>query len=357
MRSTLPRKPLIPGLYHVVPLDRDRVQVCNAGRSVVLSGPGFAERMGPLLAALDGFSSLAELEAKFGDSVGPVLHGLLGKGLLTEAADQRDSARAAPQRGSFGLSTAPPLEVATTLAEATVVLSGCGPVGCTIAVLLAKAGLGQLLVGDETSITAADISVATVLAPEHEGQRRAEATRDLCLAVSSSAVEVISLPLDNEVLLQSDLAVIELVYQDQDGLSVDADLCLSRGLPHLLVHQDALQAVVGPRVGPGGNPCHRCLDARRRSLISHLPEHLAYRQYRAEVAPRSDVFLAAHCSMVAGTLATEALKAVLREESPACGGILTFEFAAMRFSWETLLAVPGCEGCSAAEENEVVGHG
>lgn len=345
----LPRCPLLSGLYHIVSLDEDRVQIANANRSVVLSGSSFARRVSPLLHALEGKSEVSDLEARFGDIVRPVLHALLAKGLLTDGSGEADSAWSAPQRAAEGLAVrCSPGEAVRRLTKATVLVAGCGPVGGMVAVLLAKAGAGRLILVDNAEVSAVDVAVSPVLAPRDENRPRAEVSAERCAALTRAAVETHVLPVGREVVCGGDLAVIELDHGERQAHSVGPELCLSAGLPHLCYSQDGLQATIGPLVGSQGKPCRRCLDIRRKSFIAHLPEHEAYLRHRELVSPHPDSYLSAHTSLLAGLICTESLRALMGEVPAMSSGILFVDLGAMTFTPETLLSVPGCPACSAA---------
>lgn len=341
----VPERPALVGLYHVVRLDGNRVQVCNAGRSVVVSGEGLAEPLAALVGALDGTRTAAEVEGLFPGLGLRVLGALAAKGLVTEGG--AGSAGSGPALASWALGV-PPAEAATRLARATVAVAGCGPVGGTAAVHLAKAGVGRLVVADDRIVAGIDVATSPALGPEVEGRLRAEAVRRACSEASATAVEVVNMALDSGALASADLAVIAAGPQAADGALPEADACLSLGVPYLLHAQDGLEAVVGPLVEAGGGPCHRCSEVRRLSHVVHLPEDVAYRSHRARWAPEPDAFLAAHTAVVAGLVATEALRSLLGARPVTRGGVLVLDLAALDLEREPLLAVPGCRGCDGA---------
>lgn len=343
----LPHRPLLHGLYHVIRLGPDSVQVSNAGRHVVLSGEGLGDVATPLLSALDGTATLDQLAERFPDVVPSLLEGLWAKGLLTDAAPDRGQGDGDPSElTAFALANAgSPAEVAARLTGATVAVVGCGPVGGALASLLAKAGVGRLVLADAGTASARDVAVSPVLVPGDTGSSLAEATHGLCLRAGAVAPDVVPTPVPRSVLAALDLAIVEDSYDSEEPARV-ADMCLRAGVPYLLHGQDALRAMVGPLVGPGGAPCHRCFNARRLSHVAHLEAHLSYRRHRAACAPQADAFLAAHCSAVAGLLATESMKALFG--SAPFGSTLIIDLAAMTTSREQVFAVPGCTSCASS---------
>lgn len=347
----LPRFPLLSGLYHVVALDDHRVQVANAGRSVVLSGPDFCRRALPLLDALDGATSLDELSGRFPGLVPSLLDALAAKGLLSDAAEGPADAGASPQLAAFAFEGAPsPALTTARLARSQVLVAGCGPVGWSTAVLLGKAGVGRLVVTDPGTATASDVALSSPGCPDDEGVGRAELVRRSCQAATPASVEVLAGPGSGGDLPPVDLAVVELgcgddVGMDSPGTSL-AGLCLTSSVRHLLYGQDALQAVVGPLIDVGGRPCHRCVMTRRLSHVARIDEHMAYRAHRGRAANRPDGFLSAHVSLLAGLVATEALRALLGIQPHSQGNLLIADLGRLSVEREWLLPVPDCPCCA-----------
>ncbi|MGH9076378.1 MAG: TOMM precursor leader peptide-binding protein [Acidimicrobiales bacterium] len=339
--TSLPRRPLLVGMYHVVALGDDRVQVATAGRSVVIGGLG-ARATVRFLDALDGTATTAELETRFPEMAPDLLDALCQAALLTDGEgsdhDERQVATAL---------VVSPAEVADRLRPATVAVVGCGPVGGAAAVLLARAGVGHLLLLDT------DVRRPAIRPARPVGLWPAEELVGLCRDAGSAAAlsrgpAATHAPTSTSAWSGADLAVVALGYEHRDAGPGPADLCLARGQPYLVHSQDALDAVVGPLVRPGGVPCHRCVEQRLESHRDHPKEHLAYRRQRAGVAPGLDAFLGAHVAVVAGLVATEALRGLLVEPGPTAGGVLVVDLDRLSVVREPVLAVPGCRACAAA---------
>lgn len=343
MSTLLPRRPLLSGLYHVVPAHRDRVLISNAGRSVALTGDDFAERVAPLLAALDGDTPFEELEARFPGLAPDVVAALHAKGLVTDGAESpttvpAGTATALASRHSVA-------EVNERLRTARVAIVGCGPVGTTAATLLAKAGVGKLWLSDDAEVSGGQVAATPALAPSAEGRPAAHAAAQAARHAGAAAADVALSPLPAELAGRADLAVAEFGYGAGASSADKLDLLLTAGCPYLIHSQDALEAVIGPFVQPGGRPCHRCLDERGLSHQAHWTDHLAYRAHRADCVARPDAFLAAHAALVAGTMATECLKLLAGDDLATSTAALVLDLAAMTLRREEVLPVPGCPQC------------
>lgn len=346
--SELPAQPLLSGLYHVMPLGPDRVLIANGGRSVVLSGEGIARHVLPLLEALDGSVPLDDLGRRFPELVPDVLQGLAAKGLLLEGSGAEEQLSGGPARAALALGHGAPGKAIQTLAGATVAVMGCGPVGSTVATLLAKANVGRLVLSDAKRPSAGEAATSPVLVGGELGATRAEAARALCTSAGDVRAEVAPVPWKTGLANEIDLAVVEVCYEVGDRPSLDADACLQTGVPYLVHGQDALEAVVGPFVRPPASPCHCCAQRRRSSNVDRHDEYVAYRLHRAETAPGPDAFLAAHSAVVAGVVATQVLEALLFGEPPCARGALAIDLAEMSIEREEVLPVPGCPGCDGA---------
>lgn len=351
--DSLPLYPLLPGLYHVVPLSADRVQIANAGRSVVLSGDGFALRVLPLLEALDGRTNLQDLRRRFPDLVPHVLDALVAKGMVTGGTVA--SSDMASSFTDTALALGPdssPCEASEILASAVVAVVGCGPVGSAVANLLAKAGVGRLLLSDSDSVYSADIPLSPSLSVAHEGQPRVEATRKTCVAGAATSAETMIQPREQDLKAAGvELVVLEVGYEHDDFQPSTADALLHAGIPFLMHTQDALEALIGPMVTSGVAPCHRCTLTRLFSNRDDLDEHLAYRAHRAHMAPKPDAFLGAHCSIVAGIVAVSALRSLVAR--PPHGVVRMVDLLDVHLRQETIVPVPDCSGCAGSHTGGV----
>lgn len=349
-QEELPRRPVLSGAYYVVELSGNKVQVCNAGRRVILCGEenGGGQLMS-LLGSLDGETTLEELEKEFSSElVASVLAGLSERGLLSDGAGLGEPVERWPQLTALSLSLG---RTATAmrdrLAQSTVALVGCGPVGCTLGHLLSKAGVGRLRFADDAVAAPSSTHLYPLLSIPTAGVPLRELASQLCSRLGDSVCENASLPLPVSWLETTDLALVEVGYDDGSSLAASADQCLEAGAPYLPYSQDGFQAIVGPVV-TGGSPCHWCYELRRQSHLGRLEEHLAYRRQRAAKAPRMDVFLAAHSSMIAGFLATEATRILIGEEPMTAGRVVVADFDRMALSSEELFPMPGCAKCRYA---------
>lgn len=142
-------------------------------------------------------------------------------------------------------------------ADACVGVIGLGPTGVGIAVALAAAGVGTVLLDDERPVLPADVGAyrwADVGAVRE--QAAARALRDVAPGV---AIDVRAQP---DVLV-----VVESLAADPGrGARV-----MATGVTHLSVVVREADTVVGPLVVPGAGACLRCLDLHRGDLDPAWP--------------------------------------------------------------------------------------
>src|SRR5665647_156020 len=170
-------------------------------------------------------------------------------------------------------------------ADRMVGVVGLGQLGLTIAVTLAAAGVGTVLLDDDGRVTSVDVGTA--------GYRLGD--------VGSRRVLVAA-------LVQRDVA------NPATGLAL-----VTAGLTHLSVVVREADALVGPLVVPGAGPCLRCVDLHRGDVDDCWPTIVAQLAGRATGVGilRGEVGVLAG---VCGALAAAEVLAHLDGGSPATRG-------------------------------------
>ena len=342
-------RPALIGLYRAVQLSTDRVAVCNAQRSVVLTAPGHGDALMGLLGALDGTASIDQLTERFpGLRVPALLQTLGARGVLMDAASA--PGEHVQTATALHASSAAPATGPRRLHDATVVLAGCGPVAATTAVVLAKAGVGRLVLADEHTVSDNDVITSPVFGQDALGQSRTLAVAQACTAAGDARIETADSAVGG-ALDGATIAIIQAQYSYCGIGSPLADIALHARVAHIVHWQDALELVISPVIDGGGRPCHRCMEARRLSHVAHIDEHLAYLTHRSRTAPEPDSFLAAHTALAAGLLSTRVLRHVsgTLPESER-GTALVVDLATAEWRPEALLEVPGCTACAPEDE-------
>ena len=148
-------------------------------------------------------------------------------------------------------------------ADRVVAVLGLGPTGLGIAVGLAAAGVGTLLVDDERPVRSTDVGVCGYRWADVGSVREhvaARLLRDVALHVSTATDRT---P-DVVVLVEDDVA--------DPGRG---PVLVAGGITHFGVVVREADTVVGPFVVPGAGPCLRCLDLHRADADASWPTIVA----------------------------------------------------------------------------------
>lgn len=295
MAAPVPERPLLKPWYRLLELPDGLL--LEHGRAVVsFSGRAATVLLPRLLPLLDGSRTEHEVVAAVGERVEPAVRNALAllaeHGLLAEGPDVAAGPTARTASYLSQLSTDPPGEVASRLADARVLVEGDGALVQAVERLLRRCGVGRAGHDDRPDLilTAAAVEGAPILE-----RRNAEALEH----------GVTWLPLG----------------------------CF-----------DGRTACVGPLVVPGETACHRCLVIRRDACSPGTGELRALRAVpvRARVAPPLLALVAA--------LGAERAVRWLGIRDPALPGALTTieAGAGLRVREDVLLRVPRCPACSAS---------
>lgn len=292
---------LRPGL-RVLPRGADAVQVGLDPRwAVVLDGLDAAEVA--LWSRVDDTTDLTALAAAVPVGVDPGRTAAAVTALHAAGLVRADPPRARLVRGptaadaaawSLLRDDAAGEDVVRARARAVVGVVGLGPAGAGTARLLAAAGVGTLLLDDDAPVRSGDVAAAAHRWSD-VGAPRAAALR----RVLRDAAPDVRLDGDDEP------DVVVVVERDAAD-PARAALLTSSGVAHLSVVLRAADAVVGPCVRPGVDPCLRCLDLHRADVDPGWPRLLAAATARPEAhagagaAPPGEVgVLAAACAALA----------------------------------------------------------
>ena len=136
----------------------------------------------------------------------------------------------------------------------TVGVLGLGPTGATVAVTLAAAGVGTVLVDDQRPVRSTDVGPCGFRWGDVGRDREQVVTRLLRDTAPDVVVDASSEP--------------DLLVLVEHGASdtVRAATLMAADLPHLAVVVRDADVVVGPLVVAGAGPCLRCLDLRRSEV-------------------------------------------------------------------------------------------
>lgn len=257
--------------------------------------------------------------------------------------------RLLPERAALlSLYRAPSQDYMTRREHAVVHVVGLGRTGAALAAVLVSAGVGTLLLEDDSAVIAADVSPGSFLLADIGLSRSVAVRRHLLrLDPSSNAHIVRDGGTGGPSLRYLDLAVV--VGHDVVHASTSARF-MGAERPHLFVLLREQDGVVGPLVVPGETACAECVE-RHRSI--HDPQwlevcgQLASSQQSATGHRRNAHLLenAAMAVTLAGTAAQHALLFLDAVNQPASwSSVLTFHPDNGRWTQQEFSAHPEC-GC------------
>jgi ThiF family len=273
---------------------------------VVLDGlTGEHERV---LAMLDGTSGIAGLLRRArrlgipAERVHELVSALRAAGVLVPSRTHRaglarltDTARLQLRPDAETLSLTYPRgdgwDVVVQRSSKSVAVLGLGRAGLAIACHLARAGVGTVVLDDDTRVRWCDLAPGGYQ-PDDLGRRRAPVAREVLAAGCPQTRTQVSGDLRPDLLVLVAHGAVDA--RRTDGL-------LREDVVHLVVVVRERDVVVGPLVRPGRTACLRCLDLHRRDRDPEWPRLVPQLAASADgLAGREETTLAA----LAASLAT-----------------------------------------------------
>lgn len=222
--------------------------------------------------------------------------------------------------------------------RAVVEVLGAGRVGASLALLLAAAGVGQLILGDQGPQQPADFAPGGVRGPGPHQASRADAVH---AALGGDARRRTRHSARSEAP-----AIVVLA---PTGCMVPPEwLRQVRNRTHLPVTIRETTAIIGPLVVPGRTPCLRCVELLRGDRDPVWPALAAQLVgARPETEP-CDIALASAAASIVALHVLAWLDRRGAQPPPSVGGVLELSLSDLRLRRRTIVAHPGC-GCGAID--------
>lgn len=277
-----------------------------------------------------------------------MLNGFLFTDAQLKTQGFRDE-RLHPERSALlGLYQAPIQDFMARRQGAVIHLAGLGRTGAMLATVLVSSGLGTVLLEDDRSVLASDVSPGSFNLSDI-GLTRSVAVRRHLLHIDPAVQAHI---LHDGGTGSPSLASVDLgVLVGHDTASTQSAAKFHAvGRPHLFVLVREQDGTVGPLVVPGETACGECVDRHRAGLD---PEWLNVSAQLAEAAARpagrrpqaEHLESAALAVSLAGTAATQVLLYLDAVNQPSSwSSVLTFHQDNGRWTRQEYETDPGC-GC------------
>ncbi|WP_340697378.1 ThiF family adenylyltransferase [Cellulosimicrobium funkei] len=228
---------------------------------------------------------------------------LLDEAHLLVAARRRRPASPAPGHGAADLAVLSALlpdgaghRVLAARARATVGVVGLGRVGAALAVHLATAGVGVLVLDDPGTVLATDVGGGAYRLRD-VGSPREGAVRRIVEEVAPGVMTASTPVTPEEARAPAPDVVVVVEHGAADPVRVRR--LVGAGVAHLSVVVREADVVVGPFVRPGLDPCLTCADLHRADVDPCWPQ-VARQLREASVHRGEETLLAA--SAAAGAL-------------------------------------------------------
>jgi bacteriocin biosynthesis cyclodehydratase domain-containing protein len=239
--------------------------------------------------------------------------------------------------------------------DARVLVLGVGGLGSTVADLLARAGVGTLVLADHDVVDATNLSRQQLYTTADVGRRKVDAARDRLLSVMPEC-EIVGYPVemrgsrDVEALLQAHEIDLVVCAADRPPITIKAwveDAAAVHGAA--VIHGGHRPPLVyaGPFFIPGISCCYSCFSrARANPGTEQLERELsAYRDLNPPLLPAVGWGDAAAASMIVA----QSIQWIAGVADPAMlGRELEFDLLTLESQWMAGPTEPSCDRCIGA---------
>ncbi len=225
------------------------------------------------------------------------------------------------------------------LRAASVLVVGLGGLGSPVAMYLAAAGVGRLLLADFDAVDLSNLQRQIIHTTGRIGTPKAESAR-ATLAELNPEVELVTVKRSlSEETLPAQLTGVDLVVDGSDNFATRFAVnaaCSAAGKPLVSGAAIRMEGQVAVFAGRPGGPCYQCLYPRDGGLDETCTAH---------------GILAPVVGIIGSVQATEAIKVLAGIGEPLYGRLLLLDAAAMEWRSLRLSADPACPICGAAGDS------
>jgi len=222
------------------------------------------------------------------------------------------------------------------LMASTVLVVGAGGLGSPVALYLAAAGVGRLIIADFDRVDLTNLQRQILHATDRIGTAKAESARRTLHALNPE-IEIVPIGrrLEGE-LLQEQVAASDAVVDGSDNFATRFAVnaaCVATGRPLIAGAVIRWEGQVSVYTGQPGDPCYRCLYGNGGEVEDTCSEN---------------GILAPVAGIVGSIQATETLKVLSGVGTTLAGRLLILDALEMRFRTLTLTRDPACPVCGPA---------
>jgi adenylyltransferase/sulfurtransferase len=222
------------------------------------------------------------------------------------------------------------------LMASTVLVVGAGGLGSPVALYLAAAGVGRLIIADFDRVDLTNLQRQILHATDRIGTAKAESARRTLHALNPE-IEIVPIGrrLEGE-LLREQVAASDAVVDGSDNFATRFAVnaaCVATGRPLIAGAVIRWEGQVSVYTGRPGDPCYRCLYGDGGEVEDTCSEN---------------GILAPVAGIVGSIQATETLKVLSGVGTTLAGRLLILDALEMRFRTLTLTRDPACPVCGPA---------
>lgn len=219
------------------------------------------------------------------------------------------------------------------LLAASVLVVGLGGLGSPVAMYLAAAGVGRLVLADFDAVDLSNLQRQLLHTTERIGMPKAESARIALAALNPEVgIETVKRSLTEETLPDL-VAQVDLVVDGSDNFATRFAVnaaCFRARRPLVSGAAIRMEGQVATYSGRPGGPCYQCLYPRDGGL---------------DETCSANGILAPVVGVIGGIQATEAIKVLTGLGEPLFGRLLLLDAAAMEWRSLRLSADPACPIC------------
>lgn len=223
------------------------------------------------------------------------------------------------------------------LLASRVLLVGLGGLGCPVALYLAGAGVGSLVLADGDRVDESNLQRQVAHGEADIGRFKADSAADACRAINSSLqVEPVNERLDGELMARH-VAAVDLVVDATDSFVSRLALnraCVGAGKPLLSGAAIRSEGQLVLFDSASGGPCYRCLYPEGRG--------------DQDLSCSENGVLAPMVGVIGSLQALEAVKFLAGYGDCQPGRLLLVDGASLQVREVRLKRNPGCPHCSSA---------
>ncbi|RKZ36753.1 MAG: molybdopterin-synthase adenylyltransferase MoeB [Gammaproteobacteria bacterium] len=221
------------------------------------------------------------------------------------------------------------------LLQSRALIIGLGGLGAPVAMYLAAAGVGRLILSDFDQVELSNLQRQVIHATEDVGRLKVDSASDTLQALNPDCqVETLAHALDSDELLRW-VAAADVVLDASDNFETRFEInaaCVKTGTPLVSGAAVRMEGQVGVYCAPGQDtPCYRCLYPEAASESGE---------------PCSQVgVLAPLLGIIGSVQAVEAVKLLLGIGESLCGRLVLVDALTMEIRTVALRRDPKCPVC------------